>query len=43
MYQHLATLYSVNHKNKQTASGKDKSQDKFKTFYIHVLKTLENP
>ena len=44
-YQHLAkgfTLYSVNHKNKQTTSVKGKSQYKFNTFYIHVLKTLEN-
>ena len=37
------TLYSVNHKNKQTASRKDKSQYKFRTFYRYVLKTLENP
>ena len=31
------TLYSVNHENKQTVSEKDKSQDEYKTFYIHVL------
>ena len=27
------TFHSVNHKDKKTTSGKDKSQDKFKTFY----------
>ena len=43
VYQRLAKrfiIYSVNDNNKQNPSGKGKSQDKFKTFYIHVLKTL---
>ena len=37
------TLYYLNYKNKQTISGKDKSQDKFKTSYIHELKTPIHP
>ena len=37
------TLYSINHKNKQTASDEDKLQDKFKVLYLHVLKTLGKP
>ena len=44
IYQHLTmrfTLHSVKHK--QITSGKDKWLVKFKTFYIHVLKTPENP
>ena len=26
----------------RSSIGKDKSQDEFKSFYMHVLKTLEN-
>ena len=37
MYQPLAKQFTL------YPGSKDKTQDKFKTFYIYVLKTLENP